>query len=171
MSKFKYVTPSWIDSFRRQYDVNNEAYADSYTITELNILNDTAEDVRINIYFYNQGGYEFEDIRIFEYLISARNRLFLRLGDHIEGIVPNYLNQDNYREGWLKIISPGKLAVSGKITQGSKISTGSPDNVVWTIPFFESPLEPLGVVYEPIDPVLEPIDPKIIIRPRPPFPK
>jgi hypothetical protein len=160
MSKYKYVTPSWIDSFQRKYDMNNEAYSDTYTITELNILNDNAEDIRISIYFYNQGGYEFEDIRIFEYLISAHNRLSLRSGDHIEGLTPNYLNQDNYREGWLKIISPKKLAISAKITQGFKNSNGATEDIVWTTPFFESLLEPVGVVYEPIDPGLEPIDPK-----------
>jgi hypothetical protein len=160
MSKYKYVTPSWIDSFRRQYDVNNEAYSDSYVITELEILNDNAEEIRISIYFYDQGGNEFEYIRIFEYLIPARNKLFLRLGDHIEGLTPNYRNQDNYREGWLKIISPEKLAISGKITRGSKLSNGGPDDVCWTIPFFETPLESLGTVFEPIDTGNEPIDPK-----------
>lgn len=160
MSKYKYVTPMWIDSFRREYDANNEAHADSYTITELYILNDNAEEIRVSIYFYNQGGYEYEDIRISELKISPRNRLFIRLADHIEGLTPNYLNQDNFRDGWLKIISPEKLAVSGKITTGSKVSNSGPDNICWTIPFFESPLEALGTVLEPIDVGNEPLDPK-----------
>jgi hypothetical protein len=160
MSKYKYVTPSWIDSFQRQYGVNNDAYTDSYTLTELNILNDNIEETRISIYFYNQGGYEFEDIRIFELKIAAHNRLFIRLSDHIEGLTPNYLNQKNQRDGWFKIVSPVKLAISGKITSGLKVSNGTADDICWTIPFFETQLENIGTVYEPIDIGNEPIDPK-----------
>lgn len=168
MSRHKYVTPHWTDIFDRNYDAAKESHIDTSTMTELFFLNAGSEETKLTIYFYDGSGTEFEKIRV-NSVIQSNHSYYLRIGDLIEKVVPNYVNESNSRSGWLKIISSNELIITGKIVSRTRADNRTIDEVCWTIPFFETEL--IGtqrIDQNPIDDVSkEPLFKKI---PRP-FPR
>jgi len=164
MSRFKYVTPQWVDVFNRDYDYKKEFYIDSRITTDLHFLNDNNEENTLTIYFYDST----EQVRI-DSVIQRYHSHYLRIADHMENIFPNYIDVSNSRMGWLKIISSNRLHLSGKISQLQRKDNSTIKEICWTIPFFETQLiDPKQINQDPIEDVSnEPLFKKI---PRP-FPR
>lgn len=170
MGRYKYVTPSWLNYYKNEYIGDSTHPVKTYNSTNLCILNDSAQDVRIDIYFYNEGGYEHEDLRVTDFKIGSHYSHFFRLGDHFEKTNPEYNQLYSHRAGWLKIVATGQLRISGTINSGVQTLALGTQETCYPIPFFETALEDRKL-YEPIDTGnFEPIGNKKPNFPRP-FPK